>query len=259
MKFSSTELLQLLTHYLWPFFRIGATVAVAPIFGARTVPARLRLGLAVMLTIVIAPLLPPPPAIDPVSVQGMLVTTQQLLIGLAMGFAVLLIFGAFVLGGQIFAMQMGLGFAAMVDPQRGVQVPMVSQFYVLVATLIFLTMDGHLVLISVLVGSFETIPVGVQGLGPAGLWTLVSWVSDMFVGAILMALPAITTLMLVNIAFGVMMRAAPQLNIFAVGFPISLTLGFVIMLVMLPNVAPRLVALVGENFAMIGRMLAAGA
>lgn len=258
MQFTSAEITALIGSYLWPFFRIAALVGVAPIFGARTVPIRVRLGLALALTAVIVPSLPPAPAIDALGPQGVLVGVHQVLIGLAMGFALLLVFSAFILGGQVFAMQMGLGFASMVDPQRGVQVPMVSQFYVLAATLIFLSLDGHLILIEVLAQSFQTLPVAPRGLTATGLWTLVAWGKQMFAGAVLIALPAIATLMIVNLAFGMMTRAAPQLNIFAVGFPISLTVGFIVMLLMLPTAVPHLANLIDDIFSMIRQLVGGG-
>lgn len=258
MTISGADITAWLGTYLWPFFRIGALVGVAPLFGARTVPVRLRIGIALVLTAVIAPLLPSAPAIDPISALGVMVTVQQVLIGLAMGFSLLLVFGAFILGGQIFAMQMGLGFASMVDPQRGVQVPMVSQFYVLLVTLIFLALDGHLVVIQVLADSFRTMPVAPTGLDTTGLWTLVAWGGHMFSGAVLMALPAIATLMLVNLAFGVMMRAAPQLNIFAVGFPITMTAGFLVILVMLPGTPGKFTELLDAAFGLMRQLSTAG-
>ncbi len=258
MHFSDVELISLLESYLWPFFRIAALVGIAPILGARMVPLRVRLGLALVLTVVIVPTLPATPLIDPLSATGLLVTVNQLIIGVAMGFALLLVFSAFVVGGQVFAMQMGLGFAAMVDPQRGVQVPMISQFYVLVATLVFLALNGHLVLIETLAESFRILPISEQGLPINGLRTLVAWGGQMFAAAVVIALPAIATLMIVNLAFGVMMRAAPQLNIFAVGFPISMTVGFIVMLTMLPAVTPQLTGLVEDIFLTVRRMLLGG-
>lgn len=250
MVFTSTDIGAWVGSYLWPLARIGAMLSVAPILGAQTVPARVRIGLAILLTLVVAPLASTP-RLDPLSLAGLLVTAQQVVIGLAMGFALMLVFAAFIVGGQIFAMQMGLGFAALVDPQRGVQVPVISQFYVLMTTLVFLALDGHLVLVQVLAESFRLLPVGTAGLGAEGLWALVTWGREMFGAAVRIALPAITALMLVNLTFGVMMRAAPQLNIFAVGFPISMTAGFLVMLWMLPSIPLRLEELAAAAFALL--------
>lgn len=235
MTFTSAELTAWIGAYLWPLFRIGALVGIAPVLGSRTVPVRIRFGLALALTLLVAPLLPMPPAVDPLSPPGMLITAQQLLIGLTMGFALRVAFSALEIAGQVIGQLMGLGFASMLDPQNGVQVPVVSQFYTLMAVLLFLAFNGHLVLIEVLVESFRSLPVGAAGLPPASLWTLAAWAGQMFAGAVRVALPAVTALLVINLTFGVITRAAPQLNIFAVGFPVTLLLGFLVMLFSLPG------------------------
>jgi flagellar biosynthetic protein FliR len=222
------------------------------------VPVRIRLGLALALTLVVAPIAPAMPAVDPLSAPGLAITAQQILIGAAMGFALTMVFQTFVHGAQIIAMQMGLGFASLIDPQNGVQVPVLSQFYAVFVTLLFLSLDGHLVLIEMLVTSFQTVPVGTSGLTTGNLWELLSFASQMFAGAVRVALPAITALLLVNIAFGVMARAAPQLNIFAVGFPLSLVLGFAVVLFTLPALAPQVADLMAESFELVRRLTAGG-
>jgi flagellar biosynthesis protein FliR len=165
------------------------------------------------------------------------------------------VFGAFVHAGQIIAMQMGLGFASMVDPLNGVQVPVVSQFYVVLVTLMFLALDGHLALIEVLADSFRVMPIAPTGLALSGIWDLLGWASRMFAGALQIALPAVASLLLVNIAFGVMTRAAPQLNIFAIGFPISMILGFVVLLITLPGMSAQLGTLLNDAFALIHHLM----
>ena len=251
MTLALTDISTLLGSVIWPFIRIGAAVGVAPIFGARSVPVRIRLALTVALTSVVVPLLPGVPVVDMLSLDAMLLAGQQLLIGAAMGFSLLVVFAAFVLGGQIVAMQMGLGFASLVDPQNGVQTPMVSQFYVLLSTLIFLALDGHLTLIQVLVDSFHSIPIDSSGLSVTGLWVLAHWGREVFAGAVSIALPTITTLMLVNLAFGVLTRAAPQLNIFAVGFPVIIAAGYVVIMFTLWSALPRLSMLLERTFTML--------
>lgn len=246
MQILASDITALFGSFLWPFLRIGAAVGVAPVFGARTVPVRVRLGIALVLTAVVVPLVPAAPHVDMLSASAVFLAMQQILIGLAMGFALLVAFAAFILGGQIVAMQMGLGFASLVDPQNGVQTPMVSQLYVLLATLIFLAFDGHLMLIQALVNSFHHMPLGMIGLGGNGIWRLVSLGSEVFAGAIMVALPAITTLLLVNLAFGVVTRAAPQLNIFAVGFPVIIVSGLFVIMVTLDNTVPRLWSLIEQ-------------
>ncbi len=251
MQFTSAELTALIGSFLWPFFRIGAMVMSAPITGSQTVPMRVRLFITLALTVVIAPQVPPVPAFDPFSPMTLLLILQQILIGVAMGTALQLVFAAIVTGGQIVAYQMGLGFASMVDPQSGVTVPVVSQIYLLATSLLYLAFNGHLVLIEVVAESFNSMPVAPDGLTRDGIWQLVGWGSELFAGAVLIALPTVAAILVVNIAFGVMTRAAPQLNIFAVGFPITLTFGFVVMMFTFPSLLPQTEQLVREVFSLI--------
>ncbi|HHH43991.1 MAG TPA: flagellar biosynthetic protein FliR, partial [Gammaproteobacteria bacterium] len=160
MLFTSADITTWIGSLVWPFTRIAAMLAIAPIFGARMVQKRTRLVMALLLTWIVLPLLPQVPAIDPLSVTGALVTVQQLVIGLAIGFSLQLIFATLVIAGQATAMGMGLGFAQMVDPQNGVNVPVIGQYYVVIATLLFLSLNGHLALVHVLVDSFQTLPIG---------------------------------------------------------------------------------------------------
>ncbi len=151
--------------WLWPFVRIGACLMVAPVFGAGAVPARMRLVLAGALTLVVAPLITQP-AVPMFSGQGVIITVQQMLIGVAIGFVLQIVFDALAMGGQLLANTMGLSFAFNVDPLRGTGAPVVGQFYTLVATLTFLALNGHLAVIQALVDGFGTMPVSMDGLGP---------------------------------------------------------------------------------------------
>jgi len=213
----------------FPFARIGACLMVAPMFGARFVPTRSRVVLAAAITALVIPLLPAP-GIAPFSPQGFVVVAQQLLIGVAMGFALQVIFDALGLAGQLLANSMGLSFAFNVDPLRGSSTAALGQLYIILATLTFLALGGHLALLEVLVDGFTTLPVGTTGLGREGLWMMVLWGGQLFAGALMIALPGVTALLIVNLAFGVVSRAAPTLNLFAVGFPISLVIGLLVVL-----------------------------
>ena len=258
MQFTNADVMSWMAMYLWPLFRIAALVSVSPIFGAQNVPVRVRVGLSLAITLVVAPALPPMPVVDPVSSTGLVIIVQQILIGLTMGFALRLVFSAFVLAGQIIGQTMGLGFASLVDPQNGVQVPVVSQFYLILTTLIFLSLNGHLILIEVLHGSFTTLPVGEHGVTSNGLWGIVIWGGQVFSGAVLVSLPAMTALLVVNVAFGVMTRASPQLNIFAIGFPVMILLGVLIMMMTLPVLIPQLTHMMDEAFIVIQQQILAG-
>ncbi|MFQ5488722.1 MAG: flagellar biosynthetic protein FliR [Gammaproteobacteria bacterium] len=251
---SSTQLVDLMVAYLWPFFRIAALITIAPIWGTKIIPVRARIGLALALTVIIVPVIEPVTTVEPFSLAGIVVTVNQVVIGLMMGFMLRMVFSALESGGQVIGMTMGLGFAQMNDPANGITVPVVSQFYTLIATLIFLALNGHLILINVLVDSFRTMPIDILAIGTNGLWILLTWAGWIFKGAVLIALPIVTALLLVNISFGVMMRAAPQLNVFAIGFPITLTLGFVFMLVSLPVFLPQFSGLLDKAFQALGGM-----
>ena len=244
--------------YLWPFFRIGACLMVAPIFGAAFVPPRMRLVIAGALTILVAPMLPAQPAVSPFSGQGLVILAQQLMIGVALGFVLQIIFDSLAMGGQLLANSMGLSFAFNVDPQRGTSTPVLGQFYMILATLTFLALNGHLTLIEVLVDGFRGIPVGTAGLGANGIWEVARWGELIFSGALSVALPGLTALLIVNLAFGVVSRAAPTLNLFAIGFPIVLLCGLVIVLVGLPAMQTAFVGMMRQAFSMLGSLQGTG-
>jgi len=243
-----------LSLYLWPFLRIGACFMMVPIFGAGFVPPRVRLFLAGAITFIVAPLTPAP-NVEVFSLAAVIVTIHQLLIGFASAFVLQLIFDALAMGGQLLANTMGLGFAFNVDPLRGVSTPVLGQMYMILVTLTFLAINGHLVLIELLVQGFTTLPVGMTGLEGDMLWRIGEWGSQLFAGALVVALPGMAALLVVNLAFGVMSRAAPTLNLFAVGFPITLIAGLVIMYVGLPSVLVAFTQSLEAAFAVIRTLL----
>jgi len=235
-------------QHLWPLFRIASFLMVIPIFGTRLVPARVRLGLALLMTIIVVPMIPPVPQVDALSADAVVITLQQILIGVGLGFALTALWQLFVIAGQMIAMQMGLGFASMVDPANGVNVAVLAQIYIITITLLFLAMNGHLVAFEVFIESFRTLPIGLEGLGQAGVWQLVHRISWMFVSAMLVALPAVTAALIVSISFGVMTRAAPQMNIFALGFPIGLIFGLFAIWVLHANFLPHFEVYTRQTF-----------
>ncbi len=244
--------------WLWPFARIGMMLLVMPVFGGRLVPRRVRILLAALVTLLVVPLLPPAPAIEPLSPGGLLILGQQLLIGAAMGLVLQVVFSALVVGGQLVGMSMGLGFAMMVDPQNGINVPVISQYYVTLASLLFLALDGHLMLFSMLAESFRALPVAPLGLGAEDLRRLALWGGQMFVGGVLVGLPVVAALLLANLTFGVITRAAPQLNIFAVGFPATLALGFAVILFALPALLPEFQRMLDNAFGFLALLTGGG-
>jgi len=238
----------------WPFLRIGACLMVAPVFSASYVPPRIRIVLAAAVTLVALPLLPRTEGLTVLSADGIVTTVQQLVIGVALGFALQLMFDALTLGGQLLSNSMGLGFSFDIDPLRGVTSPVLGQFYNLLGVLVFLALNGHIALIETLLSTFHGLPVGPGGLSSSALHSMADWGDELFLGALRVALPGVTALLVVNLAFGVSSRAAPAMNLFAVGFPISLIFGLVIVLLGLPGIQSVLTDLLGTAFAFM-RML----
>lgn len=235
IELSSAELSRWVASYLWVLFRIASLLMTMPVLGTQLLPMRVRLYFALALTLLIAPQVGEVPLLDALSLSTWIVIGEQILIGAAMGFSLQLLFQVHVLAGQIIAMQMGLGFASMNDPSTGISVAVVAQVFTMLVTLLFLAMNGHLVVLEVLAESFTTLPIG-DSLGRMDFQALVLRFSWVMAAAILIGMPAITALLIVNISFGVMMRAAPQLNIFSIGFPLTLVFGLFIMWVMMGNV-----------------------
>ena len=255
MDFTEAQIQGQAASFIWPLMRISAMFISVPLFSIKAVPARVRLILSVALTFVVMPLLPAFPAVEMFSYQGMMVAIAQVMIGLSTGFIVQLVFSAVVFSGQGIALSMGLGFASMIDPQNGQQVPVVAQLYVISSTLIFLGLDSHLLLIKMLLDSFTSLPIGIDGIDKAGIWTIIAWSSRMFAGGLLLAMPVIASLLLVNISFGVATRAAPQLNIFSVGFPVTLMLGILLIWLTLPDVLDQFTGLLTDAYDLIGQLL----
>lgn len=258
MSLSIEEITAWVGTFIWPFMRISAMLIALPVLSARTLPVRIRLLLALVLTWIVSLTIPPAPAIEPLSVTALEVVVQQFLIGLGMAFILQVVFDAVAFAGQVIAYSMGLGFASMVDPSNGAQVPIVGQYLIIITTLVFLMFDGHLVFLALLMDSFQTIPVGPMGLFSADLWSLVQWGGRLFAGGLLMALPAVVSLLLVNLTFGVITRAAPQLNIFAVGFPVTILLGFWILWTALPHLTDHFVELLNEAMQRVRELVRYG-
>ena len=235
MDVATTSILETIANFLWPMMRISAAIVVMPVLGGSFTPARVKILLALALTLVIAPLLPPAPPLDLFSLAGLLMVAREVLIGLAIGFAVQLVFDAIALGGQVISMTMGLGFAVFIDRQNGVNIPVLGQFFMMLGMLIFLSLDGHLAVIELLADSFRLLPLTGDGLDRNAIGSILEWSGQVFVVAAKIALPAVTALLIVNLSFGVMSRAAPTLNLFAIGFPAAMLLGFTVIFLSMDN------------------------
>jgi len=255
VEFDQAQFYQWLGQYFFPFCRIAAFFTVLPIFSTQLVPMRIRLGLAVALTVLVAPVIEPIPVQELLSLQSTLLIAKEILIGVTMGFVIQMLFQVFVIGGQAVAMQNGLGFATLVDPVNGINVASISQIYLMTVNLLFFAMNGHLAVIHLIAGSFAQLPVQGDGIAMENINTLVQLGSWMFSGGLMVALPSTIALLVVNIAFGVISRAAPQMNIIAVGFPFTMIMGLVIIWLTLSNVLPMYERLSDEAFEMITDMI----
>ncbi|NTV86700.1 MAG: flagellar biosynthetic protein FliR [Burkholderiaceae bacterium] len=229
-----------LINFIWPLTRILGLIMVAPVFGHRAVPARVKIGLGIFIALIISPTLPPMPDVGLGSWHGLFILVQQLLIGMAIGFIMRVIFAAVEAAGEIVGLQMGLGFASFFDPQSAGQTLVLARFFNMLAALLFLAVNAHLLLLGVLVDSFHGLPISTQPLSAAGFYNVAAFGSNVFAIGLQLALPLIAILLMTNLALGILTRSAPQLNIFAIGFPITLGVGLIVLDITLPYFAPQL-------------------
>ncbi len=241
---------------LFPLARILGLISSAPVLGNKQVPRRVKVGLAIFITLVIAPTLGDMPAVQVGSPQGILIIIQQAIIGIAMGFTIRIIFTAIEMAGELIGLQMGLGFASFFDPINSGYSPIVARWLGMIATLAFLAMNGHLTMLAALVESFHVLPVG-NSLPLEGYRTVANWGGSIFIYGLQLSMPILAALLITNIALGILTRAAPQLNLFAVGFPITLGLGFIVLSFSIHYIVPLLDRLVQEGVATSLRILVA--
>lgn len=256
ISLTSAQLDAWIAAFIFPLARILALIASAPPFSNAAVPTRVKLAVGLAISLALLPALPPIPPVQPASGEGMMILAQQMLIGYAMGFAMRIVVVAIDFAGEVIGLQMGLGFATFYDPDSASQTPVVAQFISLFGTLAFLAINGHLMILVTLAKSFEVMPIGgTQFL--AGSWSNFAYAGGViFSSGLLLALPAVAALLITNTALGVLTRAAPQLNLFAVGFPITLAGGFLIMILMLGYFSTPLIQLFEHGLqSMLGYFL----
>jgi len=232
------DLVQILITGLIPFLRISALLLAAPLVSLRVVSVRIRIALAIVLTAFIFPMLDLP-VIDATSADGIRLIVHELFIGILFAIVLQVVNAAMVLAGQSMSMSMGLGMAQTIDPNAG-QVPVLSSFLVVLSTLIFLSVGGHLIMIKLILQSFEVLPIGGAIMVKETLANVIEWTAMAFLGAVLVALPIMLTMMLINLCIGIVTRAAPALNIFAVGFPAMVLTGMVLVVVYIVNIGHRI-------------------
>jgi flagellar biosynthetic protein FliR len=239
LDIATATIMQYLADLLLPFMRISGLFASMVGLSTNSVPPTTRALLTLFLTLIIMPVIPPVPipVTDVFSVGTFFLVIQQLIIGIALGFLSNMVLNTFVLAGQIVALQTGLGFASIIDPVNGISVPAVGQFYLILATLLFWSLDGHLSMIRMIVMSFEAFPIGEAWFAPEQFRDIAHWAGWMFISAVTISLAPIVSLLIVNLAFGVMTKAAPQLNIFSIGFAIAQIMGLIIIWLTLDNLS----------------------
>ena len=249
MNLLAAEVIERFYSFLWPMLRISALLMTAPLFSQRAVSVRIRVLLGVALTWLIYPLYDWP-QLNPLSGPGLLEVFNQIFIGASMGLLLQVVVAAMIVAGQSVSAAMGLSMANMIDPNMG-NVPVVAQLLLIMSTLIFVGSGGHAILMGLVLESFQALPIG-QSLLDQNHWgRLVTWSSMMFVGAVLIALPVMVTLLFINVGLGVVTKAAPSLNIFAVGFPAMVLAGLIILILSLESVGGRMEWLWMQSFIML--------
>jgi flagellar biosynthesis protein FliR len=240
----------------WPALRVSGFVLTAPAASETVVPGRVKIVLTLALAFLLAPLVQVPAGLSIFSAAGMLAAVLELLIGVSIGMVVQLAFEALVFAGQSISLTMGLGFATLVDPRHGAQVPVLGQMFMIFGTLIYLSINGHLMLLGALAESFHTLPIGAH-VGQDFLLSVVLWGARVFDTGLLIALPAVIALVIVNLALGVVTRAAPQLNLFGIGFTITLLSGFFVLLSGLDGIMSGIAALINSALMAVSDLIGA--
>lgn len=254
IEISSAQLDAWLATLIYPLARLLAFTSSAPIFNNKQVPKRVKIGFSVLLAILISPTLGPMPEVPVGSPEGLLIILQQIIIGTAMGLTVQLIFSAIEMAGEFSGMQMGLGFASFYDPVNATNSAVIAQWLGIIASLAFLSMNGHLMLLSAIAESFHTLPVGGM-IAPKSYVMLTHWGADIFANALQISLPLLAALLITNLALGILTRAAQQLNLFSIGFPITLTVGFFVLSFSLPYFSHIMDRMATESIASALKLL----
>jgi flagellar biosynthetic protein FliR len=246
ITFALTDIEMWLGAIFWPFVRILAMISAAPVLSHRAIPGRAKIGLALLIAFAASSMTGQQPAAV-FTAHAPLLLIQQMLIGFAMGFAIRLVFAAAELAGDMIGLQMGLSFATFVDPTSSGQTPIIGTFIGLCATLLFLALDGHLALIAGVTASFQSAPVDPAFFSALDWHRLASLGSLIFVTGLQIALPVLATMLAINLTMGVMSRAAPQLNLFSIGFPLTVISGLLVLALFLPQLLTPLTAALQSN------------
>lgn len=254
LSVTDTQLLSLISAFFLPLARVLAMIATAPVLNNSAIPTTVKVGLGALIAMLIAPTLPPSPPDLLLSWNGVLTLIQQIGIGVAFGFTMQMIFTGIEFAGDLIGMQMGLSFATMMNPQSGMASPVTGTFISIVGSLVFLSIDGHLTMIAAISESFHSFPIGLPSFHELSMAQDIARLGgQMFVIALHLSMPVVAVLLICNLALGVMMRSAPQLNLMSIGFPISLLVGLWMMWICAPQLVEAIQGHLANGMALLMR------
>lgn len=225
ISISEAQLSAWLAPVLWPFLRVLGIFGSSPLLSIRAIPTRTKICLAFLVALCAQASLEGQPVVGLNDTDTIATAAHEVGVGLAIGFAVRLVFTTVELAGELMALQMGLNFAMFFDMTSNSQASAVSRFYGNIAVLLFVVMNGHLMILMAVIKSYDAFPVNFGLMDTFSRLHLHTMGAELFSSALWMALPVIGLLLMVNLTLGIVSRVAPQMNIFALGFPVTLTVG----------------------------------
>lgn len=258
VSITSEQLYAWIAGFIWPLARVLALLGTAPMFSESGVPQRIRLGVGILLTLVISPALGPLPTVNPASYEGLWILVQQILIGVLLGLTMQVVFAIVRTTGEFIGLQMGLSFATFFDPGTQSNTAVLGRLFHWVTLMVLIALDAHLLMLAGLVHSFEVVPVSATPFSINGVGAFLEWSAQIIQLGLVLSLPLVTALLTMNLAMGILNRTAPQLSVFAVGFPLALLAGLVMLIIVVPNTTPfleRLISMALDAFSEVALQL----
>jgi len=240
--------------FVWPFFRLLGLASTAPLLSDAAIPKRVKIGLAAVLAVLVAPTLPPMPDVAAASWPGLWISAQQVMIGVGLGMVMRMAFAAVQTAGELTGLQMGLSFASFFDPSSGGNTAVLARLFHIIALLMYLAVNGHLLMLQGLLHTFAILPIGMPALHAEGWGVLIECSAQILESGLLLALPLIVMLLTINLSLGILNRTAQQLSVFAVGFPISLSAGLLLLSLVLPQTGDFLQRLFQQGYDAMARL-----
>jgi len=262
LDIDSGQLQHWLALFFWPLCRIAAFMLVDPLMGHTIIPNTVKVSLAVLLSVLLAPVLPAMPDVAIVSWESLGIAVEQLLIGASLGMVMRVTLAAVEMAGEICGMQMGLAFASFYSAESNTNTMVLSRLLSMTTLLMFLALDGHLLVLRLLASTFQSLPVGNLHFDPSSWEMVARYGSRVFLTGLLLALPMVAALLIINLAMGILNRAAPQLTVFAVGFPVTLSTGLVLIMALTSHLGHFIQLLLDESLhfmqMLVGNMIVPG-